>query len=218
MHGTRTGRGGAFRPELVSVSLNHHEQSDWLLLRRVVEEAVETACAGMALPEIEMNGAGMFVAGGPNGDNGLSGKKLVVDAYGPGVPIGGGAWSGKDFFKVDRLGGMAARRVALESLLASDADEALVTLTYLPGGDRPARVDLLLDGTPSDRIVVPAGFGALESRVLHGLFAPASARAIELARWGHQQPGMPWELEASPSDVATAATIPTRDACPVDAT
>ena len=137
VHGARTGRNGAFRPELVSVSLNHHEQSDWLLLRRVVEEAVETACAGMALPEIEMNGAGMFVAGGPNGDNGLSGKKLVVDAYGPGVPIGGGAWSGKDFFKVDRLGGMAARRLALESLLASDADEALVTLTYLPGAIAP---------------------------------------------------------------------------------
>ena len=125
----------------------------------------------MALPEIEMNGAGMFIAGGPNGDNGLSGKKLVVDAYGPGVPIGGGAWSGKDFFKVDRLGGMAARRVALESLLASDADEALVTLTYLPGGDRPARVDLLLDGEPSDRVVVPPNFGALESRVLHDLFS-----------------------------------------------
>ncbi len=172
VHGARTGRNGAFRPELVSVSLNHHERSDWLLLRRVVEEAVETACAGMALPEIEMNGAGMFVAGGPNGDNGLSGKKLVVDAYGPGVPIGGGAWSGKDFFKVDRLGGMAARRLALESLLASDADEALVTLTYLPGGDRPARVDLLLDGEPSDRVAVPSSFGALESRVLHELFAP----------------------------------------------
>ena len=218
VHGTRTGRGGAFRPELVSVSLNHHEQSDWLLLRRVVEEAVETACAGMALPEIEMNGAGMFVAGGPNGDNGLSGKKLVVDAYGPGVPIGGGAWSGKDFFKVDRLGGMAARRLALESLLASDADEALVTLTYLPGGDRPARVDLLLDGAPSDAIVVPSNFRALESRVLHGIFVSASARAIELARWGHQQPGMPWELEPSRSDVPTAATIPHRDACPVDAT
>ena len=166
------------------MSLNHHEQSDWLLLRSVVEEAVETACARHgALPDIEMNGAGMFVAGGPNGDNGLSGKKLVVDAYGPGVPIGGGAWSGKDFFKVDRLGGMAARRLALESLLASDADEALVTLTYLPGGDRPARVDLLLDGAPSDRVEVPAEFGALESRVLHGLFSvkePTARRARPL--------------------------------------
>ena len=200
VHGTRTGRGGAFRPELVSVSLNHHEQSDWLLLRRVVEEAVETACAGMALPEIEMNGAGMFVAGGPNGDNGLSGKKLVVDAYGPGVPIGGGAWSGKDFFKVDRLGGMAARRVALESLLASDADEALVTLTYLPGGDRPARVDLLLDGTPSDRIVVPAEFrrarkpraaralraGVRARRRACALGAPAAGDAVGVAVAGNQ--------------------------------
>ena len=194
VHGRRAGRGGAFRPELVSVSLNHHERSDWLLLRGIVEEAVETACAGMAPPDVEVNGAGMFVAGGPNGDNGLSGKKLVVDAYGPGVPIGGGAWSGKDFMKVDRLGGMAARRLALESLLASGADEAQVTLAYLPGGDRPARVDLLLDGRPSDRVVIPPAFGALESRVLHALFVPAAAGAVDLARWGHQRPGMPWEL------------------------
>lgn len=121
----------------------------------------------------------------------------MVDAYGPGVPIGGGAWSGKDFFKVDRLGGMAARRLALESLMASDAEEALVTLTYLPGGDRPARVDLLLDGEPSDRVVVPASFGALESRVLHDLFAPRVTCAVDLARWGHQQPGMPWEVEGA---------------------
>ena len=118
----------------------------------------------------------------------------------PGVPIGGGAWSGKDFFKVDRLGGMAARRVALESLLASDADEALVTLTYLPGGDRPARVDLLLDGEPSDRVVVPPNFGALESRVLHDLFSVKERPLVELARWGHQRPGMPWELPVEGRD------------------
>ena len=148
----------------------------------------------MALPEIEMNGAGMFVAGGPNDDNGTTGKKLVVDAYGPGIPIGGGAWSGKDFFKVDRLGGMTARRLALESLMASDADEALVTLTYLPGGDRPARIDLLLDGVASDQIVAPSTFGALESRALHAVFATRDTTHLELARWGHQRPGMPWEL------------------------
>ena len=200
VHGTRIGSGGAFRPDLVSVSLNHHEGSDWLFLRRIVEEAVETGCTGIGweVPAIEMNGAGMFVAGGPNGDNGLSGKKLVVDAYGPGVPIGGGAWSGKDFFKVDRLGGMAARRLALESLLASDSDEALVTLSYLPGGDRPARVDLLLDGAASDRVVIPRGFGRLESRRLHKVFSSPSIPLIHLARWGHQQRGMPWEKGPSP--------------------
>ena len=192
VHGT--GAGDAFRPALVSLSLNHHARSDWLLLRRIAEEAVETACAGWPLPEVELNGAGMFVCGGPNGDNGLSGKKLVVDAYGPGVPIGGGAWSGKDLWKVDRLGGLAARRLALESLLGSDADEALVTLTYLPGGDRPARLDLLLDGAPSDAVVIPGDFGALETARLHPLFVRAGISLVDLARWGHQQPGLPWEL------------------------
>ena len=193
------------------MSLNHHEQSDWLLLRRVVEEAVETACAGMALPEIEMNGAGMFVAGGPNGDNGLSGKKLVVDAYGPGVPIGGGAWSGKDFFKVDRLGGMAARRLALESLLASDADEALVTLTYLPGGDRPARVDLLLDGEPSDRSSCPPDSARSKAACCTDSSRRAVRALVELARWGHQQPGMPWELPSPGSESTGSGATGTID-------
>lgn len=194
VHGERSGGSERFRPRLVSISLHHHEKSDWLLLRAVAEEAVETACAGWPLPEVQLNGAGMFVCGGPNGDNGLSGKKLVVDAYGPGVPIGGGAWSGKDFFKVDRLGAMTARRIALESLAASAAEEATVTLTYLPGGDRPARLDLLLDGAPSAAIAVPRSFGNLESRRLHGLFVDAGAQLEELARWGHQREGMPWEL------------------------
>lgn len=196
----------AFRPTLVSLSLNHHPRSDWLLLRRIGEAAVETACAGLPTPDLELNGAGMFVCGGPNGDNGLSGKKLVVDAYGPGVPIGGGAWSGKDLCKVDRLGALAARRLALESLQASDADAALVTLSYLPGGDRPARVDLRLDGEPSDAVVVPAEFGALETARLHPLFVNADVSLVELARWGHQQPGLPWELprEARVGDRAAA--------------
>ncbi len=89
---------------------------------------------------------------------------------------------------------MAARRLALESLLASDAEEALVTLTYLPGGDRPARVDLLLDGEPSGRVVAPPAFGALESRVLHRVFTEPKLALVDLARWGHQQPYLPWEL------------------------
>ena len=54
--------------------------------------------------EIHVNGAGAFEVGGPERDNRLSGKTLVMDAYGPRVPIGGGAWSGKDFFKADRAG------------------------------------------------------------------------------------------------------------------
>ena len=77
-----------------------------------------------------MNGAGAFEVGGPDGDNCLSGKKLVVDAYGPRVPIGGGAWSGKDFYKADRAGGLHARRLAKFIVQAGLAVEATVTLQW----------------------------------------------------------------------------------------
>ena len=73
-----------------------------------------------------VNGAGAFEVGGPEGDNGLSGKKLVADAYGPRVPIGGGAWSGKDFFKADRAGGLLARRLAKVIVHLGLAAEATV--------------------------------------------------------------------------------------------
>ena len=61
------------------------------------------------------------------------------------------------------------------------------------------------------RIVVPPVFGALKSRVLHGIFAPASVRAIELARWGHQQPGMPWELPSPESESTRSGATGTID-------
>ena len=141
--------GTHWQPKHVSISLNHHQGSDWFLLREIAEEAVAIACAGKGLPDIDLNGAGMFVSGGPNGDNGLSGKKLVVDAYGPTVPIGGGAWSGKDLNKVDRLGGYLARRIALREVQDEKCQEALVTLEYIPGCDAPVRVDVLRDGVPT---------------------------------------------------------------------
>ena len=91
-----------------------------------------------------VNGAGNFECGGPMGDNGLSGKKLVVDAYGPRVPIGGGALSGKDFFKVDRAGAIAARRLALAIVLGGDVAPAAVLLDEPTRGmDRAAKGALI---------------------------------------------------------------------------
>ncbi len=120
--------GCVWRPVSVSISLHHHEASDWLLLRELAERAVARACGDREPPVIALNAAGMFVAGGPNGDNGLSGKKLVADAYGPSVPIGGGAWSGKDLRKVDRLGGLLARELAVRAAQVGLGREVQVTL------------------------------------------------------------------------------------------
>ena len=195
-----------WRPRHVSISLNHHPGSDWMLLRDIAEEAVETACTGLPLPDLELNGAGMFVSGGPNGDNGLSGKKLVVDAYGPTVPIGGGAWSGKDFRKVDRIGGLLARELARVAVHEAGAYEARVTLEYIPGCDAPVHVGVLLDGRP-------AGLGALpataaiprDNLAVWQRYVAAPAPLVELARWGHAQAGMPWESQRGPKPPARAS-------------
>ena len=186
--------GEHWQPVHVSISLNHHEGSDWLLLRNIAEEAVARSCAGRAVPPVELNGAGMFVSGGPNGDNGLSGKKLVVDAYGPTVPIGGGAWSGKDFHKVDRLGGLLARWLARIAVHNALGREALVTLDYIPGCERPACVNLVLDGKSftGDALGV-LGDPPIDNHAVWQSFISVEAELAELARWGHQQTGLPWE-------------------------
>lgn len=186
--------GSVWQPRHVSISLNHHIDSDWILLRQIAEEAVEKSCAGHDLPQIELNGAGMFVSGGPNGDNGLSGKKLVVDAYGPTVPIGGGAWSGKDFRKVDRLGGLLARELALSAVAESGGQEATVTLEYIPGCEAPVHVDVRVDGRPRslDRLARTRAIPR-DNLTTWQRYVNAGVDLIDLARWGHQQRGLPWE-------------------------
>jgi len=139
--------------EAATVSLQQAIGGDEIATRRAVVAVVRSALAG-APPAFEIpadlaerilvNGAGNFECGGPMGDNGLSGKKLVVDAYGPRVPIGGGALSGKDFFKVDRAGAIAARRLALAIVRCGGAGAATVELLWRPG-DREASVVAVTD-------------------------------------------------------------------------
>jgi S-adenosylmethionine synthetase len=103
-----------------------------------------------------LNGAGDFIVGGPAGDNGLSGKKLVVDHYGPSVPIGGGALSGKDVWKVDRCGPLRARQLA-KRLVATGHHEAKVHLGWAPGEDIPSLRDAFVrKDSDSHWLEVPA--------------------------------------------------------------
>ena len=97
-----------------------------------------------------VNGGGDFDVGGPHGDNGLSGKKLVVDAYGPTIPIGGGAWSGKDPHKVDRAGGLVARYIALQAVRMGLCQWAKVEIGWHPGDRAPSYVQII-----SNRGMIP---------------------------------------------------------------
>lgn len=130
----------------LSASLLAPDEIDGVTLHRVVRGCVQAVLqrARAALPgledgepEILVNPGGGFHVGGPEGDNGLSGKKLLLDFYGPRVPIGGGALTGKDHHKPDRKGARIAREVALAVVRTGVADEATVTAITLPGDEAP---------------------------------------------------------------------------------
>ena len=119
---------GSWAFDRLVVSMQHAADIDWSEMGRIVYRALNrlkkrfgetgVACNFDAdAIDLIINGHGDFSTGGPMGDNGLSGKKLVMDAYGPMVPIGGGAYSGKDPHKVDRAGALLAREMALYSVI-----------------------------------------------------------------------------------------------------
>lgn len=140
---------GSIHWEELSASVQHAADHDAVALERAVrlsarEVAVRLAAripgfAADPLPTILVNGGGDFVCGGPHGDNGLSGKKLVVDGYGPRVPIGGGALHGKDHWKPDRYGPALAREHARRVCERQGMRECTVTMIVRPG-DREVRV------------------------------------------------------------------------------
>lgn len=97
--------------------------------------------------EYHVNPTGQFIIGGPHGDTGLTGRKIIVDTYGGRAPHGGGAFSGKDSTKVDRSAAYAARYVAKNLVAAGIADECTIQLAYAIGVDRPLSIYVDTHGT-----------------------------------------------------------------------
>jgi S-adenosylmethionine synthetase len=95
--------------------------------------------------DLLINPNGPLVNGGSAGDNGQTGRKLVMDFYGPRVPIGGGALSGKHLSHIDRIGAYAARDAAMRAV-QSGAKECLVRVAYAPNRDQPLDIDYAMEG------------------------------------------------------------------------
>ena len=112
-------------------------------LEQVVVEWLQYNTDGI---EIHLNPAGDWNVGGFDADAGVTGRKLVVDNYGPRVPIGGGAFSGKDSSKVDRSAAYMARKIAVDYLKNNDAEEVYVYLAYAIGYDKPVQSTVVVDG------------------------------------------------------------------------
>ena len=139
--------------ETVVVSTQHSEDIDNDTLRRgIVEQVIEPVMAaeGVVLDEdagIHINPTGRFVVGGPMGDAGLTGRKIIVDTYGGMGRHGGGAFSGKDCTKVDRSGAYAARWVAKNVVAAGLAERCEVQIAYAIGMAHPVSVLVETFGT-----------------------------------------------------------------------
>ncbi len=134
----------------VVVSTQHSEGTDQQALREKVRGYVENVLPeGWMCPEDEfyVNPTGRFVIGGPDGDAGLTGRKIIVDTYGGAAPHGGGAFSGKDSTKVDRSAAYAARYLAKNVVAADLADRCTLQLSYAIGVSKPLSIYVDLHGT-----------------------------------------------------------------------
>ncbi|MFC4426626.1 methionine adenosyltransferase [Deinococcus navajonensis] len=145
-----------------------------------------------------INPSGRFVIGGPHGDTGLTGRKIIVDTYGGAVPHGGGAFSGKDPTKVDRSAAYYARYIAKNVVAAGLARRALVEVAYAIGRSHPVslRVDTYGTGTVSDErlaALVSAHFDARPQAIIAQLDLQRPIYA-QTAAYGHfGRPEFPWE-------------------------
>ena len=137
----------------IVVSTQHEEHMDQRDIKAKLMPLIETSLPEGWMPsddEIYINPTGKFVIGGPDGDCGLTGRKIIVDTYGGAAPHGGGAFSGKDPTKVDRSAAYACRYLAKNVVAAGLADKCTLQISYAIGVSDPLSVYVELYGNPFD--------------------------------------------------------------------
>ena len=126
-----------------SKDLNQENVKD-LILPYIEKSIPEKYLIGLDPKEVYINPTGQFIIGGPDGDTGLTGRKIIVDTYGGAAPHGGGAFSGKDPTKVDRSAAYAARYLAKNIVSAGVSEKCLIQLAYAIGVSKPLSIFLKL--------------------------------------------------------------------------
>ena len=160
---------------------------------------------------IFVNPTGKFVIGGPQGDSGLTGRKIIVDTYGGYCPHGGGAFSGKDATKVDRSAAYACRYVAKNIVAAGLARQCQVQVAYAIGVAEPMNITVFTNGTgviPDDKIaeLVRAHFDLRPRGIIKmlDLRRPIFSKTAAYGHFGREEPEFTWE-KTDKSDILRAA-------------
>ena len=138
--------------------------------------------------ELHINPAGDWNQGGFDADTGLTGRKLIVDNYGPRIAIGGGCYSGKDPSKVDRSAAYMARKIAVDYLRARKAKDVLVRLAYAIGYSEPLEKTVIIDGKPEEI----DGYDLTPNGIIKFLDLKRPIYE-ETAKWGHYGEGFDWD-------------------------
>jgi len=206
------------RIEAVVISCQHSEEVSTDDLRSDVRELIIKAALPRELidddTKIHINPTGRFVIGGPQGDCGLTGRKIIVDTYGGVGSHGGGAFSGKDPSKVDRSASYMARHVAKNIVASGLANRAEVQLAYAIGVADPVSVmvDTFETGeVPDDRLtaavrdVFPLSpLGIIEYL---DLLRPIYKKTAAFGHFGRDEPEFTWERTNKTSDLRTACGV-----------
>ena len=192
--------------DTVVVSVMHSVDFEMSELRRYIREGVIAPVLNQYgfdindVANIHINPTGNFVIGGPNGDTGLTGRKIIVDTYGGYFSHGGGAFSGKDPTKVDRSGAYMARYMAKNLVAAGLADQVQVQLAYAIGVAQP--VSVLVDTFGTGKVddgkleeAVSKVFDLRPTAIIRdlGLRKPIYRKLAAYGHMGREDLGVAWE-------------------------
>jgi S-adenosylmethionine synthetase len=204
--------------EAVVVSTQHAEAIKHPALKEaVIEEIIKKVIPTDLLnrnTKFHVNPTGRFVVGGPQGDTGLTGRKIIVDTYGGSAPHGGGSFSGKDPTKVDRSAAYMARYIAKNIVAAGLAERALIQLAYAIGVADPVSVHVETYGTgrlPEERIValIREHFRLTPKGIIESLNLrrPIYKATAAFGHFGRSLPDFTWEKTDKAGDLARAAGV-----------
>ncbi len=204
--------------DTIVLSTQHHpEISHAQLSEAVIEEIIKPVLPKEMLTaetRYLVNPTGRFVVGGPMGDAGLTGRKIIVDTYGGASPHGGGAFSGKDPSKVDRSAAYAGRYVAKNIVAAGIADKCMVQISYAIGVAKPTSLMVDTFGTgkiPEAKIVelIDAHFDLRPRGIVNmlDLLRPIYTSTASYGHFGRDEPDFTWEVTDKAAELKAAAGI-----------